>query len=300
MSIANCPRPADRKPLAEASILIVGLARDCEAVLAGEIGRLLKAFSCARSLRVLVIESDSSDGTVNVLANLAEQDARIAFRSLGDLAPTLPERSERIAHCRNEYLRCIREDPCYHDVDYVVMADLDGVNALLTAEAVSSLDGFHQWDVCAANQLGPYYDIWALRHATWCPTDCWRQFALLRRHGMSYFRAWTGSILSKMIRIDPAGPWLEVDSAFGGLAIYRRPLLEDVWYDGRTEDGEALCEHVPFHEELLRRGSKIFINPALINAGVVGHAEYATSLGYARFWFRCFLRRFRWRNNPWA
>lgn len=78
---------------------------------------------------------------------------------------------------------------------------------------------------------------------------------------------------SKMIILPPDSEWIEVDSAFGGLAIYRRQAIGDARYVGVNEKGEELCEHVPFHSELRRRGCRIFINPGLINAGYTEQSE---------------------------
>jgi len=84
------------------------------------------------------------------------------------------------------------------------------------------------------------------------------------------------ALYSKMINIPEPENWIEVDSAFGGLAVYRRRCLDGVTYSGLTEDGEEICEHVPMHRRLKDKGCRIFINPRLINAGVTEHSMQAT------------------------
>ena len=110
----------------------------------------------------------------------------------------------------------IRESPHYQNVDYVV-ADLDGVNAEFSSEAVANCWLRSGWDVCTANQDGPYYDIWALRHPY-----CRRMIAgaiVMQSLGLSRFQSMYVSVFAR-IRISVDHDWIEVNSAFGGLAIY--------------------------------------------------------------------------------
>jgi hypothetical protein len=81
------------------------------------------------------------------------------------------------------------------------------------------------------------------------------------------------SVHSKMITLPSNSEWIEVDSAFGGLAIYRRQALEKALYVGLDDKGGELCEHVLFHEGLKQQGCRIFINPKLINATYTEYTE---------------------------
>jgi len=168
---------------------------------------------------------------------------------------------------------------------------MDGVNNKLSVDAVNSCWDRPGWDVCAANQSGPYYDIWALRHEYWSPNDCWQQARFLLSCGASYFNSVSASVYSRMVCIAPSAEWIEVESAFGGLAIYRKEALLSVKYNGLMENGEEVCEHVAAHEQIRSFGGRIFINPALINAGLVEHARHATYFGLAFFWVRCQIRK---------
>ncbi len=274
------------------SVLIVGLARNCSHVLESGLETLEAAFEWAKELQFLVIESDSSDGSLGVLQRVAAVKPNFCFVSLGRLRDKHPKRTDRIAQCRNHYVKLIRERPDYHNVDYVVVADMDGVNSELTAAAVLTCWTQHGWDVCAANQSGPYYDIWALRHPLWSPNDCQQQARFLRSNGVGIFRAITTSVYSRMIRIEPSSKWIEVDSAFGGLAIYRKEALESVRYWGLSDQGDEICEHVTAHAQMRSAGRRIFVNPALINAGIVGPARNAVGAGLFRLWFRCQAHEF--------
>jgi hypothetical protein len=76
-----------------------------------------------------------------------------------------------------------------------------------------------------------------------------------------------------MIVIDPTEDWIEVDSAFGGLAIYRRHALSRVRYIGLGEAGQEICEHVSLNSQIRSNGYRVFINPMLVNAALTEHAR---------------------------
>jgi len=272
------------------NFLIVGLVRDCADQILTTIQRLESAFCFANKMAFLLVESDSSDNSIQVLSEIASKHKSFSFETLGSLRSKYPKRADRIAKCRNHYLELIKTRQDYEQVDYVVVADFDGVNSDLTEQSVKSCWERDDWTVCAANQAAPYYDIWALRHTLWSPNDCWEQARFLERTGLSHFRSVCASVYSRMINIPPSANWIEVDSAFGGLAIYRKSALENVCYRGLDQAGEEVCEHVSLHEQIRSQGGRIFINPAMINAGLIEHARYATTLGLVRFWFRCQLR----------
>lgn len=278
--------------LRSSRVAIVGLARNCAKKIRNEIFVLREAFSDAEELFFIIIESDSTDDTVSALMQLSAMVPNFFFYSLGELSKSYPKRTERIAYCRNQYLRIVAEDARFSSVDYVVVADLDGVNSILTKEAVLSCWERSDWDVCTANQDGPYYDIWALRHKTWMPCDCWEQAKSLRCMGADSFQATYGSVYSKMIKLPRGAPWIEVDSAFGGLAVYKRNSFLASTYSGIDHAGDEVCEHVSFHRRIRELGGRIFINPKLINAGVVEHAKFVSGWGRVSFLGRCVLKDF--------
>ncbi len=268
----------DTTPIAMARghALVVGVARNVAADLRATIATLSRAIAPhARSVQWLVIESDSRDGTIAELEALERDVAGFRFISLGTLSPTIPLRTARIARCRNQYLTAIRCDPRYRAIDWVVVADLDGVCDLITPEGVASCWARDGWDACMANQRGPYYDIWALRHPVWCPGDCFEQVAFLRRHGIEAERARDAAFYSRMITLAESDSWLEVDSAFGGLALYRRQALAHGEYVGLNAAGGEVCEHVSLHQAMRAAGAHFFINPRLVNTGVTPHAREA-------------------------
>lgn len=261
-----------KKDFFSSSFLIVGLARNCEEVIHNEVKKINEAFSEAASIDWLIIESDSDDRTIQKLDSFTD-DLRLRYITLGRLQQKYPRRTERIALCRNCYLEEIKSNPEYEKIDYVVVADLDGVNSKLTAASVKTCWQWDvNWDACFANQSAPYYDIWALRHDLWSPTDCFEQEAFLRRIGVNDFYNKYISVLSKMVCIPKTYKPIKVKSAFGGLGIYKKNLLLNGKYVGVDEKGNEVCEHVYFHNNFLGCAN-LYIIPSLINCGWNEHSR---------------------------
>jgi len=184
----------------------------------------------------------------------------------------IDERIARITYCRNAYVDYVhkRKD----DFDFIAVADLDGVNILLNANKVLSCWSRSDWDVCTANQLGPYYDIYALRAENWNEKDCWNEARALYSSGLNPIKASITSIQKKQILIPEDSEWIRVTSAFGGLAIYSKDAFLLGRYDVRTKSEFRVSEHVPFNESISSNDFRIFINPKLTNFELNIHNDF--------------------------
>ena len=265
-------RKIKRKPIGESNLVIVGLARDCEHQIEKEVKVINAAFKNFNTVSWVIIESDSDDKTVEKIELIA-QDMDMVLISLGRLRDTYPKMTERIAKCRNEYLTIIKRDK-YAGFDYVAVADLDGVNKDVNDRAVASCwETEIEWDACFANQSAPYYDIWALRHNLWSPNDCFKNYHFLMENKVEKSRARFAAIHSRMIKIDPEQAPIEVDSAFGGLGIYKKALLEGCEYAGVDKEGSEFCEHVHIHRMMKKNGARLFVIPQFINSAWNAHSK---------------------------
>jgi len=223
---------------------------------------------------LLIIESDSDDDTVNILEGLKEINDNFDFISLGKLSLHFPLRTDRIARCRNIYVNEITNNPKYDDIDYVAVVDLDGLNSEISEKAVASCWLHDNWQAITANQRGPYYDIWALRHNLWSPNDCWSQYNFFNLYNKNLQDNLNFAVYSKMLKIPEDTPIIKVDSAFGGLAIYVKSIFNSCTYIGITESGSEVCEHVHFNKCINNLGGNIYLNPQLINAYYTEHTSH--------------------------
>jgi len=260
-----------RRSLKSSRILIVGLVKNCARSIKGELEIINHAFSDSEEIKWLIIESDSSDNSIQELEE-AKQIYNLNFYSLGKLEERFPLRTERIAFCRNKYIKEIQNDKKYSTIDFVVVADLDGVNTSLNIDSVRSCWEVNvDWDGCFANQLGPYYDIWALRHPIWSPNDCFEHEKFLTDQGVNPFMSRYFAVYSRMIKILTTAKPIKVVSAFGGMGIYKKKLFENNSYIGVNQLGEEICEHVSFHENLKK--ANLFIIPSFINCSWNEHSK---------------------------
>lgn len=262
-------------------VLLVGTISNVSTVLEGELNRVLEALSFCDDVDIFLVESDSTDSTAEKLQYLAGINKKFSFVSLGELSLVLPNRIERLRHCRNFYIEHIRDRYSNESLDYVVVADLDGMNPKISKDGISScFNNEINWDACFSNQLAGYSDIYALRCAGWQDKDC---FVELSEKNFGYISSLSSDVVfrniriafninrirqsviySKMKKIPKTAPWVKVESAFGGLGIYKAEVFFLYNYDKNEVNDVLVSEHVDLHSKLI--DSNLYINPALINA----------------------------------
>lgn len=264
------------KPIRHLAIL--GIAKDVEKTIESDYKKIQKVFAnLSEKITWFIVESNSSDMSIDKLTALQNVYENFQFKTLGKMSGSVP-RFVHMAKSRNEYLTELRTNSKYESVDYVAIVDLNNLNNKLKIESVRSCFKRDDWDVCTANQNGPYYDIWALRHSLWSPNDCWQAHKFLREKGVSPEKALFSAVQSRMLRIPREADWIKVDSAFGGLAIYKRWTLDEGSYVAKSESGQSVCEHVSLHDSINKRGGRIFINPMMINTNYTDHSRHTRQL----------------------
>jgi hypothetical protein len=247
------------------------------------------AFSEYEIVKWIIIESNSTDHSLLVLKKYAKKYKFVHFESLNSPDNYYPLRTQKLAHARNRYLQIFKELQKIQKIDYLVVCDLNNLNNKLTKKAVASCDKISSWGALTANQKGPYYDIWALRHKYWNDGDCWKRYAILAQFYPNKYLALWDSVYSKMIKIQTDKAPIKVDSAFGGLAIYRAEYLNECVYIGVDENSQQICEHISFHKQFTKNGGDMYINPALINLKFTDHSLRKKYFAY--FNLKYFLRQ---------
>lgn len=264
-------------------IVLVGTISNAGKRLERDLRKVIRACEGLELVEIFLVESDSTDNTVAILKKLQSSLKNFNFLSLGKLSGNFPNRIDRIRHCRNAYVWHLREFIAKSKVDYVLVADLDGMQSGITVEGIQSTFIRDDWGAVVANQSGGYYDLLALRHKTWCPNDVFVELRatqlkisaqsinkpdiiMIIRRRLELDRARVNVIYSRMLRIMRSQDWIEIDSGFGGLGIYRAQLFEK--FDYSLSDGGMSfeSEHVAFSRKIRDSGQTIFINPKLINS----------------------------------
>jgi hypothetical protein len=263
-------------------VALVGTISNAESNLKSDLLRVIRALSSFELVKIFLVESDSTDSTVSVLDELSLEIEKFDYISLGQLRREIPERINRIRHCRNVYVEKIRSLLDKGIIDYVIVADLDGMNSRISSDSIDSSFIADNWAAVLANQSGGYYDLLALRHPKWCPQDVMRElrieqskidksplpkFALRRRtkRRIAFDRARVAAIYSKMRVIKKDADWIEVNSGFGGLAIYKSSIFQSFDYSLGEADIGSESEHVALSNKITSSGQRIYINPRMIN-----------------------------------
>ena len=258
-------------------IIVVGILKNIEKTLKKDIQILSKALGFFREIHWFLVESESTDNSLSILSEIKKTNNNFNYQSLGTSIKNNANRTDVMATARNAYLAYLREKVDQNEFPYVVVADFNLLNNKLSRNSVLTSWLNDNWDVVTANQSGPYYDIWALRHPLWAPNDCWEHHRFIRNYVRFPESALTFSIRSRMLRINKKSNWIKVDSSFGGFAIYKSQfLLLNNYYKGSDENGKMECEHVTFHKKLTDNGARIYINPAMINTRYTDHSRQIT------------------------
>jgi hypothetical protein len=263
-------------------VIVVGTVSNVSFQLRSDLLKVVRALENFNLVQIFLVESDSTDSTISVLENLRDEFANFDFVTLGALKKKIPERIARIRYCRNIYVKRVRDILGEKEIDFVVVADLDGMNSRITPNALKSSFARNDWGAVLANQTGGYYDLLALRHPSWCPQDVLTElrqkkmmidktpipmFSMVRRtrRRWEYDQARKGAIYSKMVRFKKSSEWIAVNSGFGGLGIYKAHLFSRFDYSLLEGDLDFESEHVAFSKRIIESGEKIFINPKMIN-----------------------------------
>jgi hypothetical protein len=271
------------------NIVIASIACNVAKSFEKDFNRILCAFSDFNVIKWIVVESNSKDDSLSKLKELAKVNSLLQVINLesdpGDFI-----RTKHLSDARNMYLQALNIIETSISVDYLVVCDLNNLNKNLSKKSVKTCWDNDNWAVVSANQSSYYYDIYALRHKYWNNLDCWEQYKKLSdlyRQKAPYIwdSALWNAVYSKMIKIPPSTEWIKVDSAFGGLAIYKVEYIRNARYEGVTGTGQQICEHIKFHENILSNGGNIYINPSLINFKYTNHNRRRKYFVVYNSWF---------------
>lgn len=266
-------------------IVFAGVARDCEPYLDKVLDNIQRLSSMFHESAFVFVENDSSDGTKRALSDWGKNKKNFHLINLDGLG-RIPVRTLRLEMARNVYLEFVKNDPGFSDYDYFCVVDMDDVNSMPIQESAfeAAINFMEETPNCAgvfANQIGIYYDVWALRHKDLCPVDAWEEaLEYSLAHKVSDQEAYDQTFAKRISSIDPSSAPIEVESAFGGLGVYKMKYARNnqSQYLGskvkvHIEKGQPLkvfriqtCDHPNFNMGVRHQGGRLFILPFLLNA----------------------------------
>lgn len=246
------------------SAIIVGTIESVSKKTEFDLLRIMNCFAAVLPTTALIINSNPSNRDSEKI--LLDLDPRVKYVSVDHETHLGITNNSQSRALRNMYVKGIRENLAYANCELVVVVDLDGRNTEITESVVRiALDSAFQWDALAANQEGKYRDIESLRHEFWSPNNNIDEFRWFRFF-VSEKQAWKNAVGRRIIRISKRNPPILVDSAFGGLCIYKRWIFEKFDYSADGKLAESENPHVTINRKSRAGGAQIFIHPALINS----------------------------------
>ena len=160
-------------------IIFAGAVQNGSKYLPAVLKNLENISKLASEAAYIFIENDSTDTTKLDLQAWGSTKLNFSLISLDGLNQ-IPVRTLRLEIVRNTYLELIKTDSKLRDFDFLVILDMDEVNAYQIdisnfSDAFNFLNGLTSRAAVFANQEGYYYDLWALRSNELCPVDVWQE-----------------------------------------------------------------------------------------------------------------------------
>ena len=268
---------AGKNIAASKKILFVGICRNVEDTLSLNLERIIKTSKLFQDFSIFLYENDSTDKTVDVLKTYKSKtklefisdhrhDKNYRQNLDNGIDPWHYNRCKILADCRNKYINYMVQH--FSDYDYLCVLDLDikggwsytGFNhALFTLESDPQYACVSSYGVLSeptnTKPLENYdiddyimYDSFAFR-----PLNMPRGIHILLTPAFNRITLNRGD--------DP----VEVLSNFGGMSIYKLPLILNKKYGAKQwEEGEVDPDHVVLNRQLINEGYKIILDPSMI------------------------------------
>tara|TARA_Y100000356_G_scaffold132801_1_gene138774 strand:- start:57 stop:965 length:909 start_codon:yes stop_codon:yes gene_type:complete len=252
------------------NVIITGLCRNIMPVLKHTVARLRKTGELFNDYRILIYENDSSDGTSEALRKYFQKDNKTTVVQEITGAPMFGKtrelnRPKYLAGLRNISFEGVRLLNKFFPADYIIVVDLD-LEGGWSYDGIRHSFSYDDWSGITANGL-EYVD------ATYVGTDG----TAFSEYKPLFYDTWAWrDIDSKMEDVPESGVvnefafsrgenLIEVNSNFNGLGIYKYEEAVYCKFDAiSTDSGQVVNEWAYFHNEMKKRGSRIFMNPSMI------------------------------------
>tara|TARA_B100000963_G_scaffold350523_1_gene360877 strand:+ start:1019 stop:1849 length:831 start_codon:yes stop_codon:yes gene_type:complete len=231
------------------------------------LGRFFKKINSLLSIfeehYLIFVLSDTYDKSENLLNDyLKGKRGTVIVKNFDNQT----NRIEKLEICRNEYLNFIRKNNEIKDYDYLLVMDADGVNNILNEKVLAETIQKEKWNAIFANQKFFYYDIFALRIDKLInenfilkikkdfQNNVYEQPKRIIFNNLTRF-----FFINKLFK----ERYIEVNSAFGGLGIYKLNIILEFNYHSNSGKN---CEHVKLNEDINKKYGGMFIDKLLFNS----------------------------------
>ncbi len=228
-----------RARMKQSKVVICTIADNTRVTLERTARRIERLGAGLSDYRVVVVESNSSDGTQEFLQEWRRQNSRVEILSgIGQANASSKLSAARLAELRNMYVDHVRAH--YADFTHAIVLDADLIGGW-SLDGIAHTFGYDGWDCVSSN--GMEQVMTPPQH---------------RPKRRLFDRAMTPG-LSKPPR--RGNPWMPVAFCYGGLVVYQLPCMLTCRYGADARGNE----HIVFHERLREAGYVAqFMNPSQI------------------------------------
>jgi len=260
-------------------IFIAGLARDCEKNLPMVIKLVEELRIYFADSYVYIVENDSKDSTKEILQKWQTSNVNVSINSQDYGSLTIPkatkfnsspltsqERISKMTKYRNIYLDFFKNS--LNNFDYILIIDMDICGFSVQGVIEALINAPKDWGAIFANGASSFrflgksifpifYDTYAFL-GTNENLNIHVQSAKRRRR------------LQRLLSIIlPRKKYYQCISSFSGMALYRTevitPELQYICMKNKSQlNHEALCEHIPFNNNIAKNGYKSYISNKMI------------------------------------
>ena len=240
-------------------VIFVGICRDNGGEIEIVLDYIKQTANYFLDYRIIIFENDSKDNTLKTLQDFQSKDPNLTIISKKFYVTKRPS-IKFLADARNYYINEMKKRK-YASFDYVIVVDMDMTYGWDMRSVIYPFSLVNKWDVSCSNgiwnQYYNMYDKFAFRKGADNKTDVY--LGLNDFENKSYY--YNEYLVNFNLFFKPTDDLVEVNSCFGGLAIYKKRIIQGCKYDSIKDD----CEHVPFNNCVKKKNhGRIKLNPAQV------------------------------------
>ena len=264
------------------NIFFCGLTKNCIDTIGSNLDFILnfKNSSNFKNVYFISVDSDSIDGTKNLLEDFSKNNSFAKHINADNLSEIYSSRIERIAHCRNICLDTISLDSESETLLYIPLdLDIDLFKFTDISKFENQLIDFIEqktYDAIFPVSTPYYYDIFALRAEGWLNVNSQliinrvKKYLFVGSFILNYFFIFKKQLSLSSLKTKK----IKVSSAFGGAGIYKLDSkeAESIRYTFSNSNRNLISEHIFFNSYF----ENLFINTDWIIPAPEEHIGFKT------------------------
>jgi hypothetical protein len=262
------------------NVVITGLCRNIIDVLPHAAARLRRTAELFKEAKILIYENDSDDGTTQALRTEFEGENNVILKQdrTGHKMFDKTRELERPLYLGRLRQRCngwIKDINKFFPIDYIIVIDLD-LDGGWSYDGILNSFGYDHWSAMTAN--GFEYKEKKIESEQGVE---YLEYERLFFDTFAYKKYGSWEVLdseeTNRLRFERGEEPFRVYSNFNGVGIYKyEDMIDCVFGAHQNPDGTVINEWSFMHNQMVKRGCNIYLNPSLIT--LYSPTEYSTHI----------------------